>query len=1009
MNKKLSRLISMVLAMVMTLSCFVCSSVEALAAQTTQVWTPDNTQSWVSFSSGFATDSTSDSRDIASFNDLIFDNGTTGAISGQKANKSSNSKDTITVTTTSDNAVLKMYAIRIGGTSNIKTFKASDGTEATINAGSSDAISTSRSNDSKVSAIEYTLSKAGTYTITFANSNISVYRLELTDEFTVDPTETFDCDVTVVNSTSNDVSIMDNGSSSTITAASGTNTYTFKTLDSTVDHILGFSTTDEADKYNLKDGNGSTSINIKGVTAITVYVTDKYFTALVNVANSTDEALEVKLVGTDGTETTAQTVAANSPSTEYSFTKLNAYDDSDAEIVYTVYVGDKEVGTVQYSNATLSNINITTTTTTESTSETTTEATTKTEATEATTASAGSVYNHNFEADGTSSEFYAISGNLATNKGSVTYNGTTINQCLKMESSTSIKFTGSGTLTLVFGTTEANKDVKVDGETYTTDGSGIVTIKLASGTHNITKGESINLFYMSFVEGDVVIETTTQATTATATEATTKTEESTEATTVDLSKNVVVYNSDGTAVGSYDTIQAAVNAETTVENCVIQVKPGNYVEQVQVPATVTVNKKKISKKGITIKKAEGTTGDVVIYYDTTKSGAYAGPAKMYPIVHIEADDVTLSDLTIINPYNVNVGDVTAKDTIEKRAALAVEGNNGTYNNLVLTSVQDTVFLNQKSTNTNTFNNCTIKGATDWICGGGVNVFNDCNFVFYTGDGAQQKNIGYVFAVGTKGNYTVNGGTLSSELPNAASANYYYARAWQDSTPSTDADYPVLHIFALDNQLPTTFGTSGLLGFYGLTGGSTSNYTGYLLKCDFKAYAGTDTNSELIGTVDPSVLSGLISMNDVSEYKFESNENRLLVADYGNQYKTLTRNSIVDAKTYGFVLFENADDATEANAKKQVEAGNAIESTTLFNTIATESGKTYSLADNKTPGTADDGKYFGVGIVESDTDLTGEIVTVIPYIAFDGSYTVGGVDYDTDITYCFGAAKTITFE
>ena len=1007
MNKKLSRLISMVLAMVMTLSCFVCSSVEALAAQTTQVWTPDNTQSWVSFSSGFATDSTSDSRDIASFNDLIFDNGTTGAISGQKANKSSNSKDTITVTTTSDNAVLKMYAIRIGGTSNIKTFKASDGTEATINAGSSNAISTSRSNDSKVSAIEYTLSKAGTYTITFANSNISVYRLELTDEFTVDPTETFDCDVTVVNSTSNDVSIMDNGSSSTITAASGTNTYTFKTLDSTVDHILGFSTTDEADKYNLKDGNGSTSINIKGVTAITVYVTDKYFTAYVNVANSTDEALEVKLVGADGTETTAQTVTANSPSTEYSFTKLNAYDDSDAEIVYTVYVGNKEVGTVQYSNATLSNINITTTTATESTSETTTEATTKTEATEATTASASDC---------------VVAGTYALNKTTLgtnvtgTYRNISYENLAQIDTSEvridntgSIKFKVAVAMNLTINFSSNNisfNGTVIDRNTY----SKGYTVNLTPGVeYTITGATSSKARIQSLVFKEGAVETTTQATTATATEATTKTEATTETTTVDLSKNVVVYNSDGTAVGSYDTIQAAVNAETTVENCVIQVKPGNYVEQVRVPATVKVNKKTISKKGITIKKADGTTGDVVIYYDTTKSGAYVGPAKMYPIVHIEADNVTLSDLTIINPYNVNVGDVTAKDTIEKRAALAVEGNNGAYNNLVLTSVQDTVFLNQNSTNTNTFNYCTIKGTTDWICGGGVNVFNKCNFVFYTGDGAQQKNIGYVFAVGTKGNYTVNGGTLSSELPNAASANYYYARAWMDSTPSTNADYPVLHIFALDNQLPTTFGTSGLLGFYGLTGGSTSNYTGYLLKCDFRAYAGTDTNSELIGTVDPSVLSGLISMNDVSEYKFESNENRLLVADYGNQYKTLTRNSIVDAKTYGFVLFENAADATEENAKKQVEAGNAIESTTLFNTIATESGKTYSLADNKTPGTADDGKYFGVGIVESDTDLTGEIVTVIPYIAFDGSYTVGGVDYDTDITYCFGAAKTITFE
>lgn len=996
MNKKLSRLISMVLAMVMTLSCFVCSSVEALAATDYSQYFPatvssdGSTKTWT-FTKGDLSSNTS----LAAGDTLS--GITVTKIGSTKLNKSgyiigaSGSEFTVPVPTNSAGTVNVIF-------SGSYTALSLNGTDISSGKGS---FTTTDSTDGLL-----TLTGTGNFRITAISITLTTGSFPTGGDVDAGP---FDCTINVTNEASTDATIVINDNNFK-TTANNSESHTIS-LDNGNYAITLLSGTE--DTYTLVDSEGKAnpSLTVDGSAAsINVTIKDKYFTAYVNVANSTDKDLEVKLVGNDGTETTAQTVAANSLSTEYSFAKLNAYDANGDEVVYTVYVGDKEVGTVQYSNATLSNVNITTTTT-ESTSETTTEATTKTEATEATTASAGSVYNHNFETDGINSKFYTITGSLATTKGSVTYNDITINQCLKMESSTSIKFTGSGTLTLVFGgtTSAASAKVKVDGQTYTTDENGIATIKLASGTHNITKGDAIFLFYMSFVEGDVVIETTTQATTATATEATTKSEGTTEATTVDLSKNVVVYNSAGTAIGSYDTIQAAVNAETTVENCVIQVKPGNYVEQVRVPATVKVNKKTISKNGITIKKAEGTTGDVVIYYDTTKSGAYAGPAKMYPIVHIEADDVTLSDLTIINPYNVNVGDVTAKDTIEKRAALAVEGNNGTYNNLVLTSVQDTVFLNQNSTNTNTFNNCTIKGATDWICGGGVNVFNKCNFVFYTGDGAQQKNIGYVFAVGTKGNYTVNGGTLSSELPNAASANYYYARAWQDSTPSTDADYPVLHIFALDNQLPTTFGTLGLLGFYGLTGGSTSNYTGYLLKCDFKAYEGTDTTSELIGTVDPSVLSGLISMNDVSEYKFESNENRLLVADYGNQHKTLTRNSIVDAKTYGFVLFENAADATEANAKKQIEAGNAIESTTLFNTIATESGKTYSLADNKTPGTADDGKYFGVGIVKSDTDLTGQTVTVIPYIAFDGSYKVGGTDYDTDITYCFGTAKTITFE
>ena len=1002
MNKKLSRLISMVLAMVMTLSCFVCSSVEALAAdQSTNV---NYTLSQDGTTATWKFDKAPSSNVSISANDTL---------SGIVAKTATSIKKSTGYLGLNKGSEI-LVPVPAGSAGNIAVTSNRDDSKRTIGFGTTTITQSSSANSASFASSDITTTVDGSsyLDLTVAGGEYQIAEISIT--LTIGSYNTggnvdsgpFDCTINVTNEASTDATIVINDNNFKTTANSS-ESHTIS-LDNGNYAIKLLSGTE--DTYTLVDseGNENPSLNVDGSAAsINVTIKDKYFTALVYVANATDKDLEVKLVGNDSTETTPQTVTANSPSTEYSFPKLNAYDANGDEVIYTVYVGDKEVGTVQYSNATLSNINITTTTATESTSETTTEATTKTEATEATTASASDC---------------VVAGTYALNKTTLgtnvtgTYRNISYENLAQIDTSEvridntgSIKFKVAVAMNLTINFSSNNisfNGTVIDRNTY----SKSYTVNLTPGVeYTITGATSSKARIQSLVFKEGAVETTTQATTATATEATTKTEATTETTTVDLSKNVVVYNSDGTAVGSYDTIQAAVNAETTVENCVIQVKPGNYVEQVRVPATVKVNKKTISKKGITIKKADGTTGDVVIYYDTTKSGAYVGPAKMYPIVHIEADNVTLSDLTIINPYNVNVGDVTAKDTIEKRAALAVEGNNGAYNNLVLTSVQDTVFLNQNSTNTNTFNYCTIKGTTDWICGGGVNVFNKCNFVFYTGDGAQQKNIGYVFAVGTKGNYTVNGGTLSSELPNAASANYYYARAWMDSTPSTNADYPVLHIFALDNQLPTTFGTSGLLCFYGLSGGNTDNYTGYLLKCDFRAYAGTDTNSELIGTVDPSVLSGLISMNDVSEYKFESNENRLLVADYGNQYKTLTRNSIVDAKTYGFVLFENAADATEENAKKQVEAGNAIESTTLFNTIATESGKTYSLADNKTPGTAADGKYFGVGIVESGTDLTGEKVTVIPYIAFDGSYTVGGVDYDTDITYCFGAAKTITFE
>ena len=105
---------------------------------------------------------------------------------------------------------------------------------------------------------------------------------------------------------------------------------------------------------------------------------------------------------------------------------------------------------------------------------------------------------HNFTTSGANSSFFVISGNLASNKGTVTYNGLTLTQCLKMESSTSIKFTASskGTLTLVFG--ESGKNVKINGKKNASDSNCIVTVDVAAGSVEITKGDTMNLFYMIY-------------------------------------------------------------------------------------------------------------------------------------------------------------------------------------------------------------------------------------------------------------------------------------------------------------------------------------------------------------------------------------------------------------------------------------------------------------------------------------------------------------------------------
>ncbi|MBB4800643.1 pectate lyase [Flavobacterium nitrogenifigens] len=114
-----------------------------------------------------------------------------------------------------------------------------------------------------------------------------------------------------------------------------------------------------------------------------------------------------------------------------------------------------------------------------------------------TTGSGGGNEIHNFTTSGKTSSFYSITGNMNSTPGSVTYNGLTLTERLKIESSTTITYTttSSSTLTLVFDSNFTGT-IKVDNVSYTAS-AGIVTASIAAGSHTITKGSVANLFYIS--------------------------------------------------------------------------------------------------------------------------------------------------------------------------------------------------------------------------------------------------------------------------------------------------------------------------------------------------------------------------------------------------------------------------------------------------------------------------------------------------------------------------------
>ncbi|MBQ4282427.1 MAG: RICIN domain-containing protein [Lachnospira sp.] len=139
----------------------------------------------------------------------------------------------------------------------------------------------------------------------------------------------------------------------------------------------------------------------------------------------------------------------------------------------------------------------------------------------------GTQYEHIFERDRVTSDFYSFNTTALTTKyGNIVYEGETYGVALKLQRATKIKFTAEypGTLTLGFNSSSAGNEITIDGEIYDLSENLVITVELGAGEHVIMKetGESY-LFYMVYEtevivnEGDVHVHSYTSEITKAAT------------------------------------------------------------------------------------------------------------------------------------------------------------------------------------------------------------------------------------------------------------------------------------------------------------------------------------------------------------------------------------------------------------------------------------------------------------------------------------------------------------
>lgn len=297
----------------------------------------------------------------------------------------------------------------------------------------------------------------------------------------------------------------------------------------------------------------------------------------------------------------------------------------------------------------------------------------------------------------------------------------------------------------------------------------------------------------------------------------------------------------------------AMNSHASeADRITMNIVPGTYREQINVDVPY-----------LTMKKAEGTTGDVILtwyygigyqYYSTGSDGYYskavyetnkaAGTVAARGVdawgcaTRINASDFYAKDIIFENSFNrymteeeiadgvtpaepkgaaysdgvgkkperTSASKVYNGDFTERAAAIAIDNNNAervAFYNCQFLSSQDTLYTGSKS-NRIYFRDCVIEGQTDYIFGGNTCVFDNCDFN-WAGFGSEPKG-GHITAV--KNASTTKGYLLYGGSVNAASTQGGQFVVGDFGRPWGGNDSPTAAIGVKINNLPN--GTSSIV-------------------------------------------------------------------------------------------------------------------------------------------------------------------------------------------------------
>jgi len=189
----------------------------------------------------------------------------------------------------------------------------------------------------------------------------------------------------------------------------------------------------------------------------------------------------------------------------------------------------------------------------------------------------------------------------------------------------------------------------------------------------------------------------------------------------------------------------AAPAGTADKPTVIGIAPNVYL---LTGATLNITKNYITLLGLTNNRRSVVLAD-------NRGNAQGAPDNGYVII-VNATGFTARNLTILNYCNVDyeypgdpVKSLTKRsDVITQAVALQASGDKHVYENVALLSRLDTMFL---QTTRSYFKNVFIEGTDDFIGGGTISAWEDCEIFFPTGSGVMSAgNVAFINSKFTSG-------------------------------------------------------------------------------------------------------------------------------------------------------------------------------------------------------------------------------------------------------------------